>query len=250
MGTDIQYFAETWIGGQWKPAFGDFHSTEDDQELSHRNKFYFGGDRSYELLEILADTIDPGSGHTLRGFQPISSPRGIPADVSPVIGSLAAEHGTYRHSWLLLRELIDFPWHTTFRKFAGYVNAENFALFKAGKPYQWDQLLPVPQKLILRGVKSAKFPLVDWQVISTQEMEDQIQIGGHHRMTDLQEALRRMELDQSREPVSDSLANLRTKIEFEESYAIPGHGILADTIPKLSTLGNPEHVRIVFWVSI
>ena len=50
----------------------------------------------------------------------------------------------------------------------------------------------------------------------------------------------------STEPVSD---RLWTRIEYQESYAIPGHHILADTIPKLSEVGAPEDVRVTFWFS-
>lgn len=77
-----------------------------------------------------------------------------------------------------------------------------------------------------------------------------VQAGGHHQPADLQAALRRMEMGENRESVADSLAHLWTLVEFSENYAVTGQGILEDTIPKLSALGTPEQVRVVFWFTI
>jgi hypothetical protein len=250
MGTDINYFAERYEAGRWVPAFAESPGATTGHEIYHGDKFYFGGDRNYELFEILAGIVDTRTGLTTRGFRPISSPRGLPTDLSAVIAQLAAETKTYRHSWLLLQELIRFPWHDTFRAFSGYLNAENYRKFMAGEPYQWKQVDPPHPRQIVREAKPEKFPLPEWQVISNQEMQERVRTGGHHQAADLQAALRRMELGEKRELVPDSLTHLWTLVEYSESYAGPGQGILEDTIPKLRLLGPPEQVRVVFWFTI
>ncbi|NUQ66467.1 MAG: hypothetical protein HUU20_28735 [Pirellulales bacterium] len=61
----------------------------------------------------------PETGLTSRGFEPISPPRGLPVDLSQEIRAMARDpndpetwekYSLFGHSWLLLKELIDFPW--------------------------------------------------------------------------------------------------------------------------------------------
>ena len=235
MGTDIHYYAEKRTGDHWEPAFQTYYEDENDLEdrsLWHGEQFYFGSDRNYELYQILSWTVDSDTGLTSRGFAPISPPRGLPADLSPEIRMIARDpndpetwekHSLFGHSWLLLRELMDFPWKETFRRFIGFVNAEDYSLFRAGKPFRMQQVSP----RVLYGCKDLDaYPKPEWNVVSNEQMEQMIRAAT--------------------EPVSD---RLWTQIEYQESYAIPGHHILADTIPKLSKVGAPVDVRVIFWFS-
>ena len=66
-----------------------------------------------------------------------------------------------------------------------------------------------------------EYPLPEWDVVSNEEMQRRID-------------------------ESTTTEHCWTKITYHQSYAIPGHGILVDTIPKLSKVGPPEGVRVVF----
>ncbi len=229
MGTDIIYLAEKRVGDHWEPAFDTYYEPDDPDEprfLDHEGEFYFGAERNYELYQILAGTVDKETGLTSRGFEPISPPRGYPDDLSdavreqwgiprdPAGHSRSSDDG----SWLLLKELIDFPWQEKQRTFVGYANAENYAKFAAGQPFKYRQVSP---KVLYSCDDLKKYPLPEWDVVSNEEMQRRVD---NSTVTD----------------------ETWTKITYHQSYAIPGHGILVDTIPKLSKVGPPDGVRVVF----
>lgn len=104
MGADIHYFAEKRTEDGWEYLPGSF---------------YFGGERNYSLFSILA-------GVRRRAGDPeqIAPVRGMPADLSAGGLQLIADMGHdsfdefvqddlahHSHSWVLLKELIDYPWH-------------------------------------------------------------------------------------------------------------------------------------------
>ena len=121
-------------------------------------------------------------------------------------------------SWLLLKELIDFPWHEKQRTFVGFVDAENYPKFAAGQPFRYRQVSP---KVLYSCDDLKQYPLPEWDVVSNDEMQRRLDSG----------------------TVTDETW---TKITYHQSYAVPGHWILVDTIPKLSKVGPPEGVRVVF----
>lgn len=229
MGTDIFYLAEKRVDDHWEPAFETYYEPPDpdgQRILDHEEQFYFGGNRNYELYQILAGFVEQETGLTSRGFEPISPPRGYPEDVSEAIrqqwGDLdspeARDSGCFGLSWLLLKELIDFPWHEKQRTFVGYVNAENYRKFAAGQPFRFRQVSP---KVLYSCDDLKEYPLPEWDVVSNEEMQRRIDSSTVTEQT-------------------------WTKITYSQSYAIPGHGILVDTIPKLSQVGPPDGVRVVF----
>ena len=61
-------------------------------------------------------------------------------DLSPEVGAIAGSDAgggscDHNHSWLTLKELLDFPWHENVRRCGGYVDAEDYARFKeVGRP--------------------------------------------------------------------------------------------------------------------
>jgi hypothetical protein len=128
MGTDIWMYGEKRDAENWKPCFP-----------LKRNKYgepcmtqVYRNDRNYFLFRILAD-VDR---MTNQGFEPLSAPRGLPDDLSPELRTLtdfmeelAREGAVYSHnySWLLLRELLEFPW--TEREHRGHTLAEYCDVF-------------------------------------------------------------------------------------------------------------------------
>ncbi len=149
----------------------------------------------------------------------------------------------FGRSWLLLQELIDFPWHEKQRTFTGLVDAENYVLFKAGKPFKMEQVAP----RVVYGCQDLKDAATSsQQVISNEKMESWIDRDVYDDPHDVQAALQRMDEGLTSQPRPDPRESLRTRIEYQQSYVVPGHGILVDTIPKLSKVGPPDRVRVVF----
>ena len=108
------YLAEKRVDDHWEPAFETYYEPDDpdaERFLDHEEEFYFGGNRNYELYQILAGYVEPETGLTSRGFEPISPPRGYPEDVSDAVrqqwGDLdspeARDSGCFGLSWLLLQ---------------------------------------------------------------------------------------------------------------------------------------------------
>lgn len=89
--------------------------------------------RNYDLFAILAD-VRNGYGtagvNRSEGFNPISDPRGLPADISDEVkeiveGSLLDKFG---YSWLSLGELLAYDWSQTTTQFA-VLNAKEYQAF-------------------------------------------------------------------------------------------------------------------------
>lgn len=140
MGTDIHILAEVFdpMKRRWVPArepvkarWGDEGETEYPQEYDGRN---------YNLFAILAD-VRNGRGFAGvqigEGFNPISEPRGLPADLCDEYAATArredsdedetvataaprADLGDHSQTWLSLAELLAFDW-TQRSKCCGWV---------------------------------------------------------------------------------------------------------------------------------
>jgi hypothetical protein len=118
MGTDIHCFAERRTERGWGLCELDF---------------YCGEERNYALFAILAGVRRMTNG----GFEPITPPRGFPPD-SPAAAGWAEGAGCYNchnATWLTLRELLEFPWHEKLYPFRGWVDAEQYQVFRRiGRP--------------------------------------------------------------------------------------------------------------------
>ncbi|MDR6777003.1 MULTISPECIES: hypothetical protein [Paenibacillus] len=84
---------------------------------------FYSGDRNYDLFSILSNTRND---HNLKF---ISLPRGLPVDISPELSEVAFEDKDdfYDHSWLLLKDLINFKWDENYYcdQFMEYRNIMN-----------------------------------------------------------------------------------------------------------------------------
>lgn len=110
MGTDIHCVAERRGPDGWEFVPLDF---------------YCGEERNYALFAILAGVRRM----TNAGFVPIAPPRGLPPDLSPPLqgmGDPSIGSCDHNHTWLTLRELMEFPWHERKRVFEVVVDAENY----------------------------------------------------------------------------------------------------------------------------
>lgn len=116
MGCDIHFYTETkQANGSWKLHGNIVKDEQDDPEswASCDTSLYDG--RNYDLFAILAN-VRNGCGFagvkTGEGFNPISEPRGIPADASSEYKQFAEQWGGdgHSHQHLTLRELLDYDW--------------------------------------------------------------------------------------------------------------------------------------------
>lgn len=96
--------------------------------------------RNYDLFAILAN-VRNGRGFagviTGEGFKPIAYPRGVPADASPEYQQYVEEWGVdgHSHSYLTLRELLEYDWHGQKTIKYGIVSEQEYLEFlKTGKP--------------------------------------------------------------------------------------------------------------------
>lgn len=208
MGTDIHYWAERRTNGLWEACSVAGKSADGGPRLL---EFYCGEERNYCLFAILAG-VERLTNH---GFEPIVAPRGLPTDsplVQPSPGRRRKRNDEYGHNatWLLLRELLEFPWHEKKRLCTGYVDAEQYFNFKLdGRPDQY----------LLKGATCGPAR----ETISNEEMERLIDGG---RTTD----------------------GLWTLIFFEEQpYADYAGPFITETLQVLRALGETDDVRLIVY---
>jgi hypothetical protein len=90
--------------------------------------------RNYALFAMLADVRND------YNFKPISHPKGLPSDVSDYVKQQSDQWGEdgHSHSWLSLRELLDYDWEQT-ATIKGWVTKEQAEEYRrTGKtPSHW-----------------------------------------------------------------------------------------------------------------
>ncbi len=115
MACDIHFYVERREGGKWVEA--DKWVVGEDWwnkgEMVKDTNFY--DERNYRLFAILAGVRNrrgSGDASTDEGFSPISLPKGLPEDVSPLVSKASAswDGEGHSHSYLTLRELLDYDW--------------------------------------------------------------------------------------------------------------------------------------------
>jgi hypothetical protein len=215
LGTDIHCFAEHHSGRRWRACRDPGLSADGASPLL---SFYCGQERNYELFAILAGVRRL----TNAGFEPYRPPRGLPVNLSPMIRELAAEDTkclcVHNHSWLTLRELLDFPWQEKKRRYEGYVDSRQYDLFRtSGRPLQ---MFPYPEHIAAGCGGKPVFGRA--QIVSNRKMERHSKSGKETQ-------------------------GILTKITFEIPYAEFCSPFVQETLPVLGTFGKPHDVRIVFW---
>lgn len=208
MGTDIFDFVERLEDdGSWRCV---------------AEELYFGADRCYALFGILA-------GVRSGGIQPIVPPRGLPTHLvdefsaHPYLSDRADSYQEFLEdyhsaSWLMLSELISFPWETTYRQFPAYLNADEFSKRERGAAYEYERVscrypddsAPVP------------CPKPGWQIVSQSEMRSHVVDG-------------------------TATSEMRCLLWQDESYAELADLFLLHGLPALEALGSPDRVRWVFF---
>lgn len=212
MGCDIHIYVEKKEDGRWIPVDEWVQDEYGISYVPYQKQIYDG--RNYDLFAMLAD-VRNGYGFagvdTGNGFIPISLPKGLPDDVSDNIKNVSDSWGRdgHSHSWLTLKELIDYDWNQTNKSRGIVTPAEYYRYIHTGIPLSY-----------CNGVYG-----------------DNIQIISNEKMKGI--------LDGS--IIADSNISYYTTIEWTQKYKTSAENFLNTVIHKLQSLGTPEDVRIVFW---
>lgn len=191
----------------------EFGSTADilrGWEIPYEQRIYSG--RNYDLFAILAN-VRNGRGFagvpTGEGFDPISMPKGIPADCHPITKAMMESYGCdgHSHSWITLRELLDYDWEGQRTVSYGVVNEKEYKVFKAeGMPNAWAGMT------FGKGV-----------IQITNDMMDKMLSGELERGT-------YEDHENKEQPV-----RYITSVKWPMKYSECCHWFLEDTIPKLKS---------------
>lgn len=212
MGCDIHFYVETrGADGLWKSV--DTWVNDDGYiRVPYEKRFYDA--RNYDLFAILAD-VRNGYGFagvkTGDGFNIISKPRGLPADVSPEVRACSDQWDWdgHSHSWFTVAELKAFDWNQETRH-QGWVGESDFKHYiKNGKPNSW-----------CGGVGGITIEKVS--------------------MTDMTDIIKGTF-------VIDRTKSYYTLVSWTEKYSDSVSEFLNETIPKMEKLGPTNDVRCVFW---
>ncbi len=123
--------ADKWTVEEWKVLYPEDY--ENNFSVNYNDRIYSG--RNYDLFAILAD-VRNGRGFagvkTREGFNPISYPKGLPDDISTEVKREAESWGAdgHSHSWLTLKELLDYDWQGQKTVHYGIVNEKEYKVFK------------------------------------------------------------------------------------------------------------------------
>jgi len=243
MGCDIHLYVERKVDDKWISAdkwTPDPYADEGEESrlIVDCDDCYYS-ERNYDLFGMLADVrngLGPAGCVTGSGFNPISTPKGLPDDVSPEVKRESEESGLplHSHSWLTLAELNAYDWNQV-ATHIGVVDVLGFAQFERhGQPYTYWGGLPG---------ENAKY-------ISNEEMRKRVakyqpEIGElASRPFDFGTDWLEFQNKLGTEPV-----HYYTQVSWQSTYTDSAEIFLKETMPKLDALsyGRPKNVRIVFW---
>lgn len=152
MGTDIHFYVEkrqpdgTWRSiDKWtRNDCCDDWSDRPEMTVAWGDSFY--SDRNYQVFAMLAGvraTWFAGADGGL--FVPISKPRGLPDDVSPLVAADGSDWG-HDHSWFTVEELMAVDWYENKITQRGWVDPSTFHRWdKRGiPPERWARVVTGP----------------------------------------------------------------------------------------------------------
>lgn len=222
MGCDIHSYVEIRKDGQWEhynwysqfqKGIWDDGSPEYDYSAMFNHPLYIH--RNYDLFAILAN-VRNGRGFagisTGTGFKPISMPRGLPGDVTFDVKKESDNWGAdgHSHSYVTLRELLEYDWEGQVTTHFGVVDEEEYQAFKSkGEPLLWAG--------DISGRSIIKISNAEMDLLLTGDLERKEGIRYY------------------------------TTIKWDETYldSVGKHWFI--TLDELKKLGSPEDVRLVFW---
>lgn len=259
MGTDIHLAVEARENGVWinKTPFKNDHGY-----LSNYPNGYYD-DRNYNLFAILAN-VRNGYGSagviTGSGFNPISSPRGVPEDADPQVREWAL-NGDHSKSYVTLKELLDYDWTQVTTKQGVIGSLSQLAKYKLeGAPDEWSggssgpgietfelttELLQDLDKWIEAYGKEHKESRFDWWSLyhagddefSKEDFDPRVNSSTLKGLREFKAMLQ----------AKFMCEKPHFLVSWQTPYYACAKSFLSETMPKLWRLGAPENVRLVFW---
>jgi hypothetical protein len=143
MSTSIRVFAERLQDGKWLPMLQTDHQRIGGKLKKQENTIpleVVSLGQEYELFAVLAG-VRQERFHQRYGasIKPISSPRGLPKDLSPLLRAHFSVLGTYiSPSWFLVQELVDFKWTKHTVTIHACVKQQLAHLFSGYSPFPYE----------------------------------------------------------------------------------------------------------------
>jgi len=106
------------------------------------------------VWDLLCGDIDPNTGLTYIGFVPIAPPD-YPS---------RKDYSEFGYTWVLLQELIDYPWEMRQRHFQAYFDAGNFRAYLDGAKFRSFPVVPP------RLESPIQYPRPEWLIVSQEQM--------------------------------------------------------------------------------
>lgn len=167
-------------------------------------------DRNYMLFSVLADVRNYSD-----RVKPIDLPRGLPDDVSLEVKRKSDYDGVdgHSHSWLTLRELLDYDWDGQETKYCNYVTPSGYKEYKKdGGVYSWGSIERHPEQSV--GISNDDMSAV---------------CNGIYK-----------NLDENK--------NYYTEVRWVKTLRdVIGRDEVNGILDKLASYGSPDEVRLVFW---
>lgn len=235
MGCDIHLTVEKLVDGKWvdQSAWKTEHQgTPDEYTTQVRYDQWYGG-RNYALFALLADV------RNYHNFKPLADPRGIPANASREYREWATRWGGdgHSHSYLTLKELLDFDWtqettHKAQTEFAEFVRWSAYLRPRGNGPEMYAAMI---------GGKAITYCSM---AEADAMVKTLIQQGAAQNIHELAHVLSGEEAQSSAD-----FRNMVVNIEWQEAYYLSASDFLGLTVPKLLALakGDHESVRICFF---
>jgi hypothetical protein len=212
MGCDIHEYVEVRKNGKWTSV--DVWEVNEENELEAKR--WININRNYDLFAILAD-VRNGRGFagivTGEGFNPISKPKGLPADCDARIYQASEWWGEdgHSHSWVSVAEILAFDWTQKTKQF-GVVSAAQYEDW-----IRWRRGRGLGPEAYCGGISGCGILHI------TNKAMDELLAEGRAN------------------------SNHYTKVEWFETYYQAAPQIFGEFIPRALRLGDPSEVRLVFW---
>lgn len=213
MGCDIHVFVERKINGVWThvpESLGPISHLYTIHNMDYFNERTWRPERNYQLFAILANVRNYG-----KAIVPLSSPRGIPNDVSNYVKKQSDDFDMdgHSHSYFLISELLQFK-KTNKLEFRTYLNINQYEKFLDGA-----------------NINSLN---IDWSL--SRELDDYKLLSND----DMKELVNNIVLldDNNYLTAIDSYEPLdKCQLSFFDYY-----------LPEMAKLdSNPKNIRVVFW---
>jgi len=219
MGTDIHMYAEEKVNGVW-------------EEVPELDSIY--DERNYTTFGVLAGVRLPDT----KGLVCISSPKGLPHDISSDVLRESENCDSHSHSFLTLAELLEFNWEANFLVYRN-VDMQGYQKFKKGLNYSSCGLFSGKYKFKSNAEMDRLYEDERRQLCHVDA--GVIDLGAYSYYTTV--GVEESHLDACYYFVNSVIPKLCKRIRSSNTL-LPAE---SSENPLPEETGNPKDIRIVFW---